>query len=289
MTTCNFDLESSPPAGEVEMPASMIERITQILDTFEGRMSLLTLNEVAAASRLPRSTVHRILYQLIQLNWVSHEESGYRLGRRALVLGNDANPLDQLRATTSPILHKLQLQTGMVVHLSVLDGSEIVYLDKIGGRLAAALSSRVGGRAPAYSTAGGKAMLAWHTPERVDSFYGNGLKRRTDRTISDLTTLHLELSRIRQRHGLAFEQGEAMSGIACLGAAIRIIDGPVAGISLAASVTEGNLERFAPRVMEAAREVSRALSPVTSFRPRRVAQTDDCSWSTQAFDDLLTG
>ncbi len=67
-----------------DVPPSMVERMTLILDAFEGRSSRLTLEEVACRTRLPRSTVHRILDQLVKLNWVDHASFGYCLGRRAL-------------------------------------------------------------------------------------------------------------------------------------------------------------------------------------------------------------
>ena len=57
-----------------------------------------------------------------------------------------------------------------------------VDMDKIGGQLAAALPSRVGGRVPAYATAGGKALLAGLEPEQVDALYpGPQLPARTER------------------------------------------------------------------------------------------------------------
>ncbi|WP_419722142.1 IclR family transcriptional regulator [Rhodococcus globerulus] len=290
MTTCNFDLNSLRPEAEVDVPTSMIERMSLILDAFQGSASRLTLEEVTATTRLPRSTAHRILEQLVRLNWVSHGACRYRLGKRSLTLGSEDNAHGQIRAAASPMLHLLQLQTGMVVHLTVLQGGDIIYLDKIGGRFAAALPSRVGGRAPAYSTAGGKAMLAWHTPERVDSFYGTHREQVTERTITDPRILHMELNRIRQRRGLAFEQSEAMRGIACAGAAIRIADGPVAAISLCGTARDANLERFAPRVMEAAGKVSRVLISGTRSRShiRQVTQTDDCSGQPQTLNQLLT-
>lgn len=107
-------------------------------------------------------------------------------------------------------------------------------------------------------------MLAWHTAEQVDRVYEKRRVRFTQRTITDQTVLHLELNRIRQRHGLAFEQGETMCGIACVGAAIRIVDGPVAAISLSSNAGDPNLKRFAPRIMEVTGEVSRALKTIAN-------------------------
>ncbi|AQA23799.1 bacterial transcriptional regulator family protein [Rhodococcus sp. MTM3W5.2] len=244
-----------------EAPPSMIERMTLILDAFDGRSARLTLAEVASRARLPRSTVHRILDSLVKLNWVEHASFGYRLGRRALGIGGGDGGHAEVREAAAPLLHELHLQTRMVVHLSVLDGHEAVYLDKIGGPLASSVPSRVGGRVPAHSSAGGKAMLAWLAPERVDALFEGRMNGCTDQTISDLGVLHQELNRIRQRRGLAFERGESARGMACVGVGIRGHDGPVAGLSLCGDARTAPLERVAPLVVEAAREITRTLFP----------------------------
>ncbi|WP_430330761.1 IclR family transcriptional regulator [Rhodococcus sp. ACT016] len=252
------------PAPSHEPPPSMVGRITLILDAFDDGDSRLTVEEVARRAQLPRSTVHRILDQLMQLNWVEHTRSGYCLGRRALGLGSGEASHDEIRTAAAPLLHELHLQTGMVVHLTVLSGSESVYLDKIGGRFATTLPSMVGGRRPAHSTAGGKSMLAWLDPERVDNLYNGRLGRRTEQTITDISTLHQELHRIRQRRGLAFDHGESVRGVACVGAAVRGQSGPIAGISLCGDARTVWLERVAPLVVDAAKQVSQALSSAPS-------------------------
>lgn len=243
------------------LPPSMVERMTLILDAFDGPVARPGLDEVASRTRLPRSTVHRILDQLVRLDWVEHGSPGYRLGRRALGLGGGDGGHGRIRAVAAPLLHDLHLRTAMVVHLSVLDGGEIIYLDKVGGRLAADLPSRVGGRAPAYSTAGGKSMLAWLDPERVDALYRHGLDESSDHTLSGLASLYQELDRVRQRSGLAIGRCATLHGISCVGASVRGIDGPVAGISLCADAPVAQLERVAPLVAHAAWSVSRALYP----------------------------
>lgn len=272
-----------------EQPPSMVERMTLILDAFDGPTARLSLEEVVSRTLLPRSTVHRILDQLVRSHWVEHASFGYRLGRRALGLGGGDGGHARIRAAAAPLLHELHLRTAMVVHLAVLDGGETVCLDKVGGRFAASFPSRVGGRLPAYSTAGGKAMLAWMDPENVDSLYRGGLNRCTERTIADPVTLHRELDRIRRRRGVAFERGEAVRDIACVGVAVRGIDGPVAGISLCGDARTAQLERVAPLVAHAAREVSRILCP-DSDAPRRGGRTvppPETRWSAEALDRLL--
>ncbi|MFC9790957.1 IclR family transcriptional regulator [Rhodococcus sp. NPDC127528] len=276
--------EAPARSDKREVPPSMVERMTLILDAFDGRAARLTLEEVAGRSRLPRSTVHRILDSLVKLNWVEHAAFGYRLGRRALGIGGDGGHAE-VREAAAPLLHDLHMQTGMVVHLSVLDGNEAIYLDKVGGRLASSIPSRVGGRVPAQSTSAGKAMLAWLDPERVDALYdGARLNRCTERTITELGTLHLELNRIRQRRGLAFEREESARGVACVGVAVRGHEGPVAAVSLCGDARTAQLERVAPLVVDAAREIGRTLYPElgTPRRAPRPVEPAAETWSPEA-------
>ncbi|WP_374230491.1 IclR family transcriptional regulator [Rhodococcus sp. ARC_M6] len=269
-----------------DIPSSMVERITLILDAFDGRAARLNLEEVAYRTRLPRSTVHRILDQLVKLDWVNHSSIGYGLGRRAFGLGGGHS---QIREAAAPVLHELHLRTGLVVHLSVLDVRDSVYLDKVGGRLATGLPSRVGGRIPAHSTAGGKAMLACITPERVDALFGATLPRRTEKTIGEIGELHQELNRIRQRRGLAFERGEAARGVACVAAVIRGPEGYVGSIALCGDIRTAQLERVAPLVGDAAREVSRSLIPELDAprRGRKALTVSVDNFSAAMMDSLL--
>ncbi|MFV2171512.1 IclR family transcriptional regulator [Actinomadura sp. LOL_016] len=282
--------------GRRETPPSMVERMTLILDAFNGPSARLTLEDVARRTRLPRSTAHRILDQLVKQRWLSHHSYGYGLGQRALGLGGRDGGHGKIREAAAPLLHELQVTTGLVAHLAVLDGAEVFYLDKLGGRLATSVPSRVGGRAPAHSTALGKAMLAWLEPEQVDALLGSEIARMTSRTIGELATLHQELHRIRQRRGLAFERGESFPGIACVAAAIRGAEGPVAGISLVGDV-RAPLENVAPLVVTAAREASQVLFPGSApsrpdgtprtRRPAGARSSERECWSAETMNRLL--
>ncbi|WP_121256074.1 IclR family transcriptional regulator [Nocardioides ferulae] len=241
-------------AGPRELPTSIVERMTLVFDAFADPRGRLTLEQIARATHLPRSTAHRIVDQLVRLQWLDHSALGYGLGRRSRELARGDGGQIELRGAAAPHLHELMLRTGLVVHLAVLDGPEVVYLDKVGGRFAAAVPSRVGGRAPAHATALGKAMLAWLDGEHVDALVGPHLGRRTPHTIGELAALHHELRRVRERKGLAFERGESFPDIACAAVAVRGADGPVAAVSVVGDA-RAPLERAAPVLVEAARRV----------------------------------
>ncbi|MET7896556.1 IclR family transcriptional regulator [Streptomyces mirabilis] len=249
-------------------PPSMIERMTKILECFEGAHTRLLLEEVCRRTGLPRSTSHRILEQLVQLQWVEHTRSGYHLGRRVRSWGARESGHSALRAAAAPRLHDLSVRTDLVVHLAVLDATFVEYLDKVGGRRAAAVASRVGGRAPAHCTALGKAMLAWLPPEEIDALYEDGVPAATDGSITDLAHLHRELGRIRSTSGVAIERGECVESIACVGAAIRGPEGPVGAISLVGRKVSP-LERVAPLVHDVAQRIALDLFGAESARAQR--------------------
>lgn len=251
------------------LPPSMVERMTLILDRFTERETRLSLEQIAGATRLPRSTAHRILDQLVRLEWLEHSSTGYGLGRRSLVLGGGSGDHGELRSVASPYLHDLLLRTGAVVHLGVLDGPRVVYLDKLGGRFATSVPSRVGGSAPAHCTGLGKAMLAWLDAETVDDLVGDQLPLRTTATIGEVGSLHHELARIRARGGLALERGECFPDIACAAAAVRGPRGPIGAVSVVAAAGTP-LERVAPLVVDAAQRIAADIYP--DLRNRRVSR-----------------
>lgn len=260
-TMAAADSNQPPAARASKSPASMIERMTLILDAFDSSNRTLTLLGLAERTGLPRSTVHRILDQMIRLRWLSHTEGGYRLGMRPLELGGLAADHNEIRDAVNPLLHELCQRTGMTGHLGVLDGKEVVYLDKTGGRLAANLPTRLGGRMPAHCTALGKAMLASHEPTTVNAIFRARLPRLTPRTIGDLDGLHRELARIRLREGIAVDQEESVTGVVCVAAPLRGRGPAAAALSVTGQARAVDAQRLARVVVEVAHEASRVLFP----------------------------
>ncbi|WP_216896401.1 IclR family transcriptional regulator [Nocardia alni] len=250
---------SAEPARTI--PVSMIERMTLILDAFDAATPALTLLEIVERTGLPRSTVHRILDQMIRLRWLAHTSGGYRLGMRTLELGGLTADHNEIRDAVGPLLHELAQRTGMVGHLGVLDGRDVVYLDKVGGRFSATLPTRLGGRMPAHATGLGKAMLAALDPAIAEAAFRTRLPRLTPHTFSEPDTLRRELDRIRLRQGVAIDHEEAVAGIACVAAPLRGRGVPTAALSLSGPADAMSFDRLARVVLEVAHEAGRTLYP----------------------------
>ena len=106
---------------EATTPSAVIDRVSLVLDSFDGP-GRLTLAQVVRRTGLPRSSAHRMLDRLVQLRWLRRIGRDYELGMRLVELGSLAVHQDRLHKAATPLLHELHRATGLVVHLAVLDG-----------------------------------------------------------------------------------------------------------------------------------------------------------------------
>ncbi|BCN67447.1 hypothetical protein RE943_09200 [Prescottella equi] len=241
-------------AAVADVPPTMAERITLILDQFDGAGTRLTAEDLVQLTSIPRSTTHRILDQLTQLNWLRHNRTGYRLGWRAIALGR-SNERDELRAAAAPHLHQLHLHTRMITHLSVLDGRDVVWLDKLGGRCADTIATRVGGRSRADITSEGRAMLSLLPPEHVDVLYGDILSTES------LRELHGRIGVIRTRYGRTWETDA--QGVSSVSAALLTGESDhvqLSCISLRGRVHQNQLQGAIPLLAATVRRVAERIA-----------------------------
>jgi len=244
----------------------VLGRAMRVLDALsESQPSSLT--ELSRALNMSTSTTFRILASLASHGCV--EKDGpfgkYRLGLRVIELARAYFEGNDLRRSALPELERLRDTTGETVHLGVLNEMEVVYLEKLHGHHAIGLmSSRVGGRSPAYCTGLGKVLLAHSDPERIRKhFEGVGLTRFTDATVRTVPALMEVLDRVR-KVGYAIDQGEHEAEVRCVAAPVfDLSDQVVAAISVSGPAGRMNpIEdnaRLIERTRAAAQEISRRL------------------------------
>lgn len=247
----------------LETPSAVIDRVSLVLDAFDGP-GRLTLAQIVRRTGLPRSSAHRMLERLVQLRWLRRDGRDYELGMRLVELGSLAVHQDRLHRAAIPLLHDLHRATGLVVHLAVLDGTDVMYLEKIGDRMIAAIPTRVGGRQPAHCTAVGKAILAYNDDAEADLAI-----RKTKYSISSASQLVAELAKVRA-HGVAFEREETVPGFGCVAAPIG---GP--GEAVAAVSVCGPMSRmtFDQRLAAPVRMTAMGIWRNVEDGPQRVAPT----------------
>lgn len=256
-------MTASLTPADSETPSAVIDRISLVLDAFDGP-GRLTLAQLVRRTGLPRSSAHRMLDRLVQLRWLRRVGRDYELGVRLVELGSLAVHQDRLHRAATPLLHELHRATGLVVHLAILDGTDVVYLDKVGDRLAAAIPTRVGGRQPAHCAAVGKAILAYADEPRADLSIG-----KTKYSIASSAQLTGELNKV-QAHGVAFDREESLPGFGCVAAPIGNADEAVAAVSVC-----GPMKRMAfdHRLVAPVRMTAMGIWRNVEGGPQRVAPT----------------
>ncbi|MFA5709168.1 IclR family transcriptional regulator [Mycolicibacterium sp.] len=251
-----------------ETPSAVIDRISLVLDAFDGP-GRLTLAQVVRRTGLPRSSAHRMLERLVQLRWLRRDGRDYELGMRLVELGSLAVHQDRLHRAAIPKLHELHAATGLVVHLAVLDGSDVVYMEKVGNRMAAAIPTRVGGRQLAHCTAVGKAMLAFANEDDVDVLGSDFIPRLTKYSISTHVQLRAELLKVRS-HGIAFDREESLPGFGCVAAPIGEPGEAVAAVSVCGPM---NRMMFDQRLVAPVRMAAMNIWRAVEGGPVRVTPT----------------
>lgn len=253
-------------------PASMDSTIAKglaVLEWLVRQQRDCRVTEVAQAFGLARSNAHRTLQTLVECGWAKRDEttSTYRPSLRLFELGALVGEAANVNTLVRPQLAKLAQATGETIHLATLDGVEIVYLDKFDSPLPVAAYSRIGGRAPAYCVASGKALLA---AARLDaaalrSLLGT-LVAHTPNTITDFDVLQAELEQARTR-GYAENREEWRLGVCGLGAPVFDARGEaVAAVGMSVpSIRFGRAQvrALAARLLACARDASVTLG----YRP----------------------
>jgi DNA-binding IclR family transcriptional regulator len=242
----------------------MVDRVVLILSIFERSSEALTAGQISVRSGIPRSSVHRILSQLVSARWLMRHEDGYALGLRMFEIGSLVTHRSRITCAARPFIRELADRTGQVVHLAVLDQQDVVYLDKVGSvfadrGFADTLPSRVGGRLPAHCTAVGKTLLAYSPQATVSEYLVTGLRRRTEASLATPAALEAAIVAVRNS-GFATDRDEAVPGVGCVAAPIRNFDEVLAAVSVCGPRDQLRAKDLPSLVMWTAAEISRSLT-----------------------------
>lgn len=196
-----------------------------------------TLKALVERLDLPTTTVFRQISTLVERQYLEQDpiRKSYRIGPRLYLLSSAILGHSDIRSLARPEMERLSDVVQETVNLSVLLEHDIFYLDKVETHRSVVCNTRVGSRAPAYATSGGKAMLAVQSEEDVDEYCQWMLDQKpmTDSTLTDPEQLRDELVKARL-NGYAMDNGEIEPGLICIGAPIYDMTGHVrAAVSIA--------------------------------------------------------
>ncbi|WP_413755632.1 IclR family transcriptional regulator [Streptomyces sp. MMBL 11-3] len=224
-----------------DAPSGVLSKALAVLQAFTVEDTTLGFTELRRRTGFAKSTLHRVLSDLVAARLLDRVQERYRLSGLVFELGMRASVERGLLEVATPFLEDLYERTHELVHLGTREGTEVVYVAKMGGHQQAHSPSRLGGRMPLHATALGKMLLS-HAPAGVREAALRGpLERKAPRTITNVDVLTRQLSDVAAE-GVAFEYEESAVGIVCVAAGIF---GPSDEIVAAVSVT-GPVHRFRP-------------------------------------------
>ena len=238
----------------------VLDRTLAILDAIEA--GARTHADVVREVGLTRTTTHRLLRSMERHGLIAYQGGlGYRLGPRLLELGATAQQEFQLKAVARPALERLTRVTGESAQLYVgFMLGERMCIDSVQSSSELRTIVPVGAVLPMIYGSAGKVFLAWMPPSEQERFAAQ-VEQKTDTTPTPDRLLRQLV--IARRQGWASSAGERQPGVGSVSApvvgplgellAVVSISGPTSRIGKISA------KRYAPAVMEAAREIERSL------------------------------
>ncbi|TDJ73974.1 IclR family transcriptional regulator [Pseudomonas putida] len=196
----------------------VIARAAAVLKTLENQREGLSLSQVAKASGLPRTTVHRIVTALEAQQMVITGSAGIRLGPALVRLAASAHT--DLVAIARPYVESLGRRTRETVDVCVYRGLHAISVDQYPSDQELRVVSPVGTAFPIHCTAHGKALLSTFSDEFLTQMLTEPLERRTASTLISLSELMGSVNLVRQQ-GWAIDQEEHARGVCGIGVNIR--------------------------------------------------------------------
>ena len=191
-------------------------RVVKILEEVAANNGELTMSDIARRTSIPPSTIMPILQTLtgVQFLRLDARTMRYYVGLKTFLSGA-VFAKNSTYGGINAIVDSIAKESGETAHFGLLEGGDVLYVIKAESQQHIRMYSEIGRRLPAYATAVGKALLAYHSRGDLERLYPDGLKALTEHTVTDFDQLHAQLTVVKEG-GFAYEWEESNPGISCL-------------------------------------------------------------------------
>lgn len=205
-----------------------VNKVLSIVALFNMDRKILTVDEIAHLTSLPKSSVYRHVRVLKDNGYlVEHSKGTYKLGYIFLGYANIVRSDISLSEVAHPFMNDLTKEFDETTILSVLSDVNAVCLATSTPNQPIKVSSEEGKILPLFSGASTKVILAYQNPELLDKIIESGhIMKFTDHTITDKADILEELANIRT-NGYSKSLSEVDEGVMSLGFPIRNAKGNV--------------------------------------------------------------
>jgi DNA-binding IclR family transcriptional regulator len=225
-----LDGEGSNPSTAYSI--EVLTRAINVLSVFGHARPQLTLSEIVAAVRLPKTTVFRLLSSLVERDLCEFDpQSGkYSLGFELVRLADIRRRQTNVHDVAIPVMRDIRNEVNETVILSVRSGDFRVHIDFVEGLHPMRRMADLGVRAPLYAGAASKVLLAGMEDDDIEAYFSRTELTPLQRTtITDKTVLWREIRTIRKR-GYAESKGEIFTGGGALAAPLKDFSGKTVAV-----------------------------------------------------------
>lgn len=238
-------------------------RLISLLEVIAQKDMFLTLQGLVEETGLPKPTLHRMLQQLEGAGMLQRQGDGrhYSIGLRLRRLAEDLLLNSTVHGARHAVLRKLVEEVGESCNITALSGSEVLYLDRVETPAPLRFYLHPGSRVPAHCSASGKLFLAeMNAAQRRRLLEQVPLERYTDRTITELAALEMEMETVK-RDGYAIDNEEFLPGLFCIAVLVPVTAGRRSNTGIAIQAPLMRLARdkaleFLPALQHAAAAIA---------------------------------
>lgn len=240
-----------------------ITRAIDILECFSPEHPALTIEQITQATKLPKSTVYRILVTLKTRNFVQFNEKTleYTPGLKLMKFGFLLPVVLNVQSEAEEVLIDLFNKTKQTVLMAIPEDDDISYIFRKENKEGLKFSSSVGQKKPYIYGVLGPAILAYMPEDEKNRILNLPIHPHTPYTITDRNLIRERLNEIQQ-HGYFIESNETTVGVTGVGAPILGMKGePVAGFGVIGPSVQidPELDELKTLVLEASREISKRM------------------------------
>jgi IclR family pca regulon transcriptional regulator len=263
LRTSDGERRRERPAGPDHLEA--LERGLSVVSAFGADHRQMTLSDVARAVDLPKSTVRRALHTLAALGYLETDGRLYALAPQILRIANAYLSSNRLSRHAQAICERVADECDGSCSLSVMSEHDIVVVAWADPRHLQSVGIDVGHRAPAISTASGRALLAALDQKALDVFMAAApVQKLTRATVTDRTKLRSMIDACRAEGFTVIDQ-ETQPGFRSLAVPVAAADGTVvAALDISVRIERVELKamptEFLPLLQSAAAEIGAYFS-----------------------------
>lgn len=233
-----------------------------ILKLFSKEQPVWGLTEIAISLQLPKSTVSRLVTDLVLEGYLEKIKSKYQLGLSLLGLSGVITSNMEIHREAIDSLKMLVQKLGESVHIAILEEANVVYILKEECKHPVRLLSHVGKNNPASCTSSGKVLLAYESTERVKQILESGLVELGPNSITNPEVLLNQLMLVKQ-NGFALCIDEMHEDVVSIAAPIKdYTEKVVAAVSVVGPkqrIDNEKISLFIDEVVKTGKEISSKL------------------------------